>query len=520
MDDKRPLPSLSLRRAALSLSLGGILGKASGIARELYLAAAFGTSPIVAAFRVAQSATLIPMNLVASDSLNSAFLPLHGRLRPRSPAQAEDFYRTVQRALLITSTAVAAIVFVAAPVAAHTLGPGLSRGVQRTVTDMVRVMALGIPLFVAGALNSYLALSLGRYRLVSLRSTIQNVGLLSGVAAAATTGNWIFLAWGFTAGCAAYSLCGAGYVWKQNLLESKSAWLGWYASAQIIKPFAVLMRGLLIVPLIIQTNEALERIVASFLGTRTVAATEFANFVADTCVTVIAVPLALAGISAVDYTGDVMKSVRRRASALTPPLLLIGMPVSLVLSLRAGDATTLLYARGHFDAASAAATATVLTGFAIGLWAQLLAYVYTKLYSATMQLRRLLRVIGIGCLASIGTMAVAVPTKDALFIGLGGTAFGVVVTLMAATEMHLTAELTRWIVQIAPGAGLIAVLSWAMPLGSAGAFVAFGFAAAGVWAAYCGLVPPLRRQVRQLLRGRGQTIPRGATQLTPRPATD
>jgi peptidoglycan biosynthesis protein MviN/MurJ (putative lipid II flippase) len=496
----RPLtPSPSLRQGAAALTMGGIVGKLSGVARELYLAAAFGTSNVVAAFRIAQAATLIPTNLASNDSLSSAFLPLHGRMRRDTPADAEQFYYTLQRALFVVTAGIAVALFFSASWVTGVLAPGLGHDVRRTAAQMISVMAFGIPLFVSGSMNSYLALSLGRYRPTSLRSSIQNLGLLGGVAAAAVTRNGIYLAWGFTGGCAAYCIFAFVYTRRQQMVVSNNVWLGWRESRRILKPFFMLMRGLLLIPLVIQGNEALERVVASFLGPQTVAATEFANFVADTFVTLIAVPLALAGMSSMSGEADPLAAARRRATSLTPALLLVGLPISLLLSTRARVAVGILYERGHFDAASAAATATVLTGFAIGLWAQLVGYVYTKLYSATFQVGRLVRTTCAGVAAAMATMLLAIPTRHSVFIGLGGTAYGLVVTGAAAFQMGVLRDLVRWLCRLSPPCALTLLLAALFPGRSMWSLLGFIASAAGAWACYVCLVPTVRSEARRVL---------------------
>ncbi|HTC69843.1 MAG TPA: lipid II flippase MurJ [Acidothermaceae bacterium] len=510
-------PAPSLRQGAAALTMGGLVGKLSGVVRELYLAAAFGTSPVVAAFRVAQTATLIPANLAANDSLSSGFLPLHARMRRSAPAEADTFYYTLQRALFAITSCIAVAMFFLAPWVTALLAPGLDHQVRQTTAQMIRVMALGIPLFVSGSMNSYLALSFGRFRPTSLRSSIQNLGLLGGVAVAAVTRNGIFLAWGFTGGCVIYCIFAFVYARKQRLPEAKPAWLGWRESGRVLRPFFMLMRGLLLIPLVVQVNEAFERVVASFLGPQTVAATEFANFVADTFVTLIAVPLALAGMASIGGEVEPLVEARRRANSLTPALLLVGLPISVLLSLRARGAVDVLYERGHFDAASAAATATVLTGFALGLWAQLLGYVYAKLYSATFQVRRLVRTTCCGVAAGMATMALAIPTRQPVFIGLGGTVCGIVVTAVAAVQMGVVRDLVGWVCRLAPACALVVLLSRFFPGRSMWSLAEFGVSALAVWAVYICMVPTVRLQVRKMLRreiAAVRTLP-GVSKVTP-----
>ncbi len=483
----------SLQKAAIALSAGGLIGKVAGIARELLLAAGFGTTSVTVAYRLAQTATAIPLNLLTSDSLNSGFLPVHARLQVASPQDAESFYRTLQRVLLMITVCVAAIVFALAPWISVVLAPGLSPDVLRMTTQMIRVMVLGMPLFVSGATSSYLGLALGHYRLVSLRSTIQNLGLIGGVAAAWATDRWIFIAWGFTGGCAAYSLSALLYSQKHRLVRGEWRWPGWPEARRVLRPFSTVIRGLLLLPVIVQLNEVIERVVASLVSARTVAATEFANFVVDTCITLVAVPLGLAGLASLSRPED----ADRRAAALTPVLLLVGLPVSVILGLHAPGLVTLLYKRGKFDASSATTTAVLVEGFAAGLWAQLLAYVYTKVYSGTLQIRRLVITIAVGMTAGMMTMLIAIPTHDALWIGLAGSVYGLVVTIVAGRQMGVLRILSLWLARLAPGCLIAIAIAAVLPGASAGATVLSCALSVVAWMAYCMALPPSRHLIRR-----------------------
>ncbi|MDS0113456.1 hypothetical protein QYE88_26710, partial [Enterobacter hormaechei subsp. steigerwaltii] len=65
-------------KKAISQLLGGnMLSKVLGLVREVLMAKFFGTGDINGAYRIAQTGTLVPINFMTSDSLNSAFIPLY-----------------------------------------------------------------------------------------------------------------------------------------------------------------------------------------------------------------------------------------------------------------------------------------------------------------------------------------------------------------------------------------------------------------------------------------------------------
>lgn len=60
-----------------------MLSKVLGLVREVLMAKFFGTGDVNGAYRIAQTGTLVPINFMTSDSLNSAFIPLYKNISPR-----------------------------------------------------------------------------------------------------------------------------------------------------------------------------------------------------------------------------------------------------------------------------------------------------------------------------------------------------------------------------------------------------------------------------------------------------
>lgn len=64
-------------KAISQLLSGNMLSKVLGLVREVLMAKFFGTGDVNGAYRIAQTGTLVPINFMTSDSLNSAFIPLY-----------------------------------------------------------------------------------------------------------------------------------------------------------------------------------------------------------------------------------------------------------------------------------------------------------------------------------------------------------------------------------------------------------------------------------------------------------
>ncbi|MGW8429546.1 lipid II flippase MurJ [Curtobacterium citreum] len=454
---------LTLRRAASQLLVGGLVGKLSGVVRELALAAVYGTSATVAALRVAQTGTLIPLNLLTTDALTSGFLPIYGRLRARSDADAAAFFASFRLFLILLTSLVTIGLLTCSGVVIDMLAPGLSSTARAHATSFLQVMAIGAPFYMFGAVQSFRSLAHGGFKPTSLRSTFQNVGMLAGVAVAWISKDPTFLAWGFTAGCAIF--CAYACFAKSARVDGhpsrifvspRQMWIS-------LRPLFSALRGLLLLPVFAQTSEAIRRVVASTFGDSVVASTEFASFLTDTAVTLIAVPLGLAALATLSSQGADRDDVADRLKSLIPGLVIVGVPLASFLCFEATDIVRIVYARGAFGAGATESTALILSGLAAGVWAQLLAIVIVKAYSSTLRVREVALVSMAGFAASIAVTLVAVPMKSIFILGLGGATSGVVVLILLLPRLGLFVFLMKKLVLVAPGVLLHGLLIVALP---------------------------------------------------------
>jgi putative peptidoglycan lipid II flippase len=221
------------------------------------------------------------------------------------------------------------------------------------------------------------------------------------------------------------------------------------------------MRVLIWIPVAFQVNAILERRVASLVGPDAMAAIDYARFVTDTLVILIAMPFGLAGLStmaAMDET--VFHAAKLRAIRA---LVYLGVPISAFLALNAGAVVALVFERGAFDASSVAATTTILSGMAIGIGGQLVGYAGAKFLTARGQNARALSasLAGLACSAAILLLA-----REALGVGVLGAAaaaqglvFGGIVLWQLRAIKDLTSELAS-LLALTLAYGLTATYAW------------------------------------------------------------
>src|SRR6266508_3657887 len=293
-----------MARVFLRLVLGGMAGKVLGLLRETLLAALFGAGRVVAANRVALTATFIPVNFFTADALSAGFLPLYVRYRKEGSAMASALYRGVRLVLAALSLLLMVVLLLGADIWVGLLAPGFD-------SETAHIAATG---------------------------------------AAYVSGQVALLAWGFTLSYVV--LCGWAMFWvrRRGYLDDGPASAAepapQLAYRVAIAEFWRRLRPLLLVPLVLQGSIAVERVVGSLLGVEVVAATEYSRFVVDSCMALLAAPLGLAGLAsfAKMEAGEVADGLRR----LIPPVLLVTIPLAMILCIDSRGITNLLYARGRF----------------------------------------------------------------------------------------------------------------------------------------------------------------------------
>jgi putative peptidoglycan lipid II flippase len=440
------------------LLFGGVLGKALGIARELVTAALFGTGPIAIAYRLAQAAFLIPLNGILSDAFGAGFTPAYARARTEEAERARALFAATHAVVLGVSVAVGALLGVFASAWVHALAPGLEPATARTAARMVAVLSFAMPCYALTSLYASAELAAGDARTAATRAAVQNVGLLTGAIAAWWSGSPVAIAAGFLA---AYALLAARGL-RAALRLGLEPWPRrgeWAAAARVLSGVWRAVRLLLLVPVMLQVHFVVERRVASLVSGEAVAALDYARFVSDTSVLLLAMPLGLAGLGAMASMND----ARFRDSALRAlrMLLYAGAPLSLALAVHGEEIVRLVFARGAFGAESVAATAAILRWLSVGLWAQLIGYAGAKFLSAR---GRNLRVIGIyagAVAANVGLNLALYPLLGAATLGIAAAANSVVFGLAILAYLGLLAPLKRDLLTVG-GLALAYALPWTL----------------------------------------------------------
>ncbi len=479
-------------KSVLVLFSGSLLGKLIGFFRELLIAWLYGITAPVGAFRMSQSATLIPVNFFTSDSLNAGFIPLYKQYKKTGPHKAQSLFWTLKFILLSLALIIAIGLMLSAPWWLRTLAPGFDLEETRLAVTFTRIMALGVPFYILGALYSYMAMANDIYVLSALRPSIQSVGMILGVCAAYYLDDLSLFAWGFTGAYIFFSLYGWRVLVKHDLLRFSLT-----HTREILAKFWRTVRPLLLLPFMLQGNIMIERIVSSLMGVSVVASVEYAKFITETGIVLIAVPLGLVGLSTLSALDS--SAVKKKLTQIIPVVLILMLPVSLFIYLYADGIVTILFKRGAFDRKAVTLTGEVLAGLALGFWAQVASYVLLKALNAQHRNREVVIFMGLALSANALFDLFVYRFLGPVTIGIGASLYGSILFFLTIRAFQITRPVVQMMLWVLPGGLVYYLLARFFSVDGIADMVISSIVFVIYWLIYLLIIPQLRRPILPLI---------------------
>lgn len=478
-------------RPIVQLFTGNLGSKTLGLVREILTAAFFGTGQAVGAFRIAQTGVLSPINFFTSDSLNSAFIPQYKKFYTESASKAQTFFWSLSALFSLLAALIGALLWLSAGPWVSILAPGLEPATSLLAISLLQIMTLGVPFYLLSSLLMFLGMANDDFVPMAIRPVVQNIGMIAGALLAFAFHNVLFLAWGFTASYIAFGAWVVFRCFRSGFLYQPDDW-AWPQVSVVMQAFWQTLRPLLLLPVMLQGNIVVERAVASLIGLAAISALDYARFVSETLILLVSVPVAFAGLA--HWSGLSGEVIRQRLHKVLLMMLVVAVPASAFLAAHAHVVVEAIYARGAFDAESVRVTGDILFGIALGLWAQVIGYVLIKALNAQMRNRAVVWVMAAALLANVVFNLTMYPYLDAMTLGLGNTAYGLMLLGGALTALDLWKATFKagWL--MACGAAVYLLLDYWLPLpeGAWGSLaMASGFAFI-YWMAWIALVPLLR----------------------------
>jgi putative peptidoglycan lipid II flippase len=363
-------------------TIGGytLVSRVLGFLRDVLVAAYLGAGPVADAFFVAFKFPNFFRRLFAEGAFNAAFVPIFaGMVATSGREAARRFAEDAMAVLLAALFALLVAAELAMPWIMRGLAPGFvadpvkfTLAVELTRITFPYLLFISLVSLQGGVLNS-----LDRFGAVAFTPVLLNLCLIGGLIGLAgltpTPGH--ALAWG---------VAGAGV--------AQFLWLAWATGragmslslprprlTPEVKRLLTLMLPAALGAGVVQVNLLVDIVIASLLPTGAVSYLYYADRIYE-------LPLAVIGIAiGTTLLPALSRQARRGATAEAVATLNRGLEAALLLSLPATAALAILplpiisvlFERGAFGAAEAAATASALAAYAAGLPAYVLIKVLT-----------------------------------------------------------------------------------------------------------------------------------------------
>ena len=412
------------------LALGFVLGRVSGLLREMVVSAQFGLSADLDAYLLAYVVPTIINNIVAGGSITIAVMPvLSGYLANNNRAEFWRVASIITNFLLIVTGALTLLCMALASFIIAILGVGLPASTQAIAATLLVIM---MPtLFLNAALNMLLAMlnALDRFTAPALIYLALNVGIILAALVLAPFIGIYAVAWGFLLGVALQTLIQLvelrrehpQYTWQIDLRHPA------------IRQVAVAFVPVTLLSIVAQINFVMDKAMAGSLAAGSISALSYADTI-NGMFYMLGVSLSIAvfpSLSRMVATNDLASTARTLTASLRM-LIFVLAPLTFLLISFAAPTIGLVLGRGKFDAHAVNMTAQALAMYAIGLIAIAVMYVLQRAFYALRDNRTPFIVGAIGVAAHIALNWVLMQT-----MAHAGIAFSTSLTAIASALVML-----------------------------------------------------------------------------------
>jgi len=393
---------MALLRSIATVGGFTLLSRFTGFARDILVASFLGAGPVADSFFVAFKFPNLFRRLFAEGAFAAAFVPLFSAtLEKEGAAEAKLFG---ERAFAVLATVLAlltAAMMVAMPYAMYVFAPGFEGDKHDLAVDLTRItfpylLFISLCSLLSGVLNS-----LGKFAAAAATPILLNLVLMASLIGLATytetPGH--ALAWG---------VAGAGvvqFVW----LMANARKVGMMPRPRLPR-LTPRVRTLIwrILPVafgagLYQINLLVDTMLASLVSDGAVSWLYYADRVNQLPLGVVGVAIGTALLPLLSRqlaAGDAQAATDSQNRAVEFALLLT-LPAMAGLMVLAEPIVTVLFQRGAFSAADAAATSAALAAFAIGLPAYVLIKVLSPGFFAREDTKTPVRVAAVALVANI-----------------------------------------------------------------------------------------------------------------------
>lgn len=424
-----------MKKNIIFFASANIASKGVGLIREVAFATFYGVTSVMGALRFSQTMTLVFMNFFTTDTLNAGFLPLFERYKQKSLTLAFCFFWCLLALLLAFSLIIFALLYFAAPWIIAWFAPGFKGIVVQYTLMFMRIFSIGVPFCLLGTLFAYLAMSGGAYFAVSIRPVFESVGLTAGIFLSVWSYYLPYIAWGFVIAHVSFFFMAAAICIQKKLLHSVSLKDLYLHAGTLFKDFWRTVHPLLLLPIFMQGRFVVEKLCASLMAVSVVAAIDYARFIIQTGVNILATPIGLWGLSFFSVIDD--KHLSAKLDTIVTILLGITLPITLFLLMNGKLVIQVLYGHGAFDANAVFEANAILTGMSLGFFAQVVSYVLIKVLNAQLKNRHVLMYLIVAILCNILFIILFFRMLGPIAFGIGESLYAGILLLFCIKHFDL-----------------------------------------------------------------------------------
>ncbi len=371
-----------IARAAGVVMAAFVLSNLVGLARQILVSRAFGTSAVIDAYNAASRVSDTIFVLVAGGALASAFIPAFTEFLTKEDHKgAWHLASSIVNLVIVILTLVSALSAVfAGPVVEYVLAPGFEAEQQALTVSLLRILLISPVIFgVSGLLMGILNAN-QKFLLPALAPTMYWLGMIFGVIFLAPSMGIHGLAWGAVLGSALHLVVQIPALMKLGVRYRISLGL----ESPAVREVGRLMAPRLLGVAIVQLNFWINTILASGQPEGSLTAIQVAWAVMTMPQVVIAQAIAIAALptfSAQVARGE-LAEMRTSLAGTLRGIILLSLPATVGLIMLRRPVTALLFERGEFDLHSTELVTWALLWYTLGLVGHSLVEIVSRAFYA------------------------------------------------------------------------------------------------------------------------------------------
>lgn len=373
---------VSISKGIKSLISGNFLSKILGLIREILISSWFGTGETAAALRIAQTAYLLPVQALVGDSLSAGLLPLYKKMEGDNNGKHQVLIFCAVLYAILLSLMIMGGLFLFSYSISSFIAPNSSVSLLLLASNFIKILAIATPFYIISSTLAFIETAYGYFSGVSYRPALLNIFSILGACFAVYFNFDNFLVIFILLSHVIFFIL---TIFKLHKIGGviPSGLPSLYLVKQVFSSFFINMLPLLGLPLIAQINVLFERIISSKIGDNVIPAVDYARFLCDTTVQLIAIPLGI--ITMAKFGGGKVENITAYVKNAFLILVIFGFPLSFFIFMNSKEIVSLVFHRGAFDLESVNVTSATFKWMGGALGFTLSAYFLIKALNSALK---------------------------------------------------------------------------------------------------------------------------------------